>query len=95
MALLGWKAFGTLCGKVLAEASSLPETLNYTTMAIAVCASCAALVALSNRTRPAVRDVAVNVQPEVVALKLMAAQTSFAESRLRLLAVAEQLEAKL
>jgi hypothetical protein len=92
MASLGWIACGTLCEKVLAEANTFPEMLNYAIVAIAVCACCAALIALSNRaSQPAVRN-GEGLWPEVAAFKLMAAQTPFAESRLRLLAMAERME---
>ena len=90
---IGRIAFGTLCTKVLAVANTLPEMLSYSALAIAVCASCTALITLSNRaSQPAVRSRAAGLQPEATALKLMADQTPFAESRLRLLALAERME---
>jgi hypothetical protein len=93
MASLGWIACGTLCENVLAEANTFPEMLNYATVAIAVCACCAALIALASRAyQPAVRNGTADLWPEVTALKLMAAETPFAESRLRLLALAERVE---
>ena len=93
MTALGWIAGGTLCTKVMAEAGSLADMLNYTTVAIAVCACCAALIALSSRTlRSAIRDGGTVLRPEVAALKLMAAQTPFAESRSRLLALVDRME---
>jgi hypothetical protein len=91
LAALGWIAVGTLCTKVLAEASTLPEALDYTIVAIGVCASCAALIAVSNRALQAARGSDQALQDQVAALKSMADQTPFAESRLRLLALANRM----
>jgi|HubBroStandDraft_6_1064221.scaffolds.fasta_scaffold730735_2 hypothetical protein len=93
MTSLGWIACGTLCERYWRRANTFPKMLNYAIVAIAVCARCAALIALARRaSRPAVRNGAADLWPEAAALKLMAAQTPFAESRLRLLALADQME---
>jgi hypothetical protein len=91
MAAIGWIALGTLCTKVLAESSALSDVLNYTTMAIGVCASCAALVAASNRLSKAKLADEV-LLGEVAAVKSMAEETRFSESRIRLLALAKRME---
>jgi hypothetical protein len=92
MAAIGWTAFGTLCTKVLVESSTLSEVLNYTTVAIGVCASCSALIAVSSRVAQAILGLDPILQQQVATLKLMADQTPFAESRARLLSVAQRIE---
>jgi hypothetical protein len=94
MAVTGWIAFGTLCTKVLAVSSTLLDVMDYTTMAIGVCASCAALIALSNRMSKAMsgdREVILN---EIAALKSMAAEARFSDSRVRLSALASRMETR-
>jgi hypothetical protein len=92
MAAIGWIAFGTLCTKVVAESGTLSDVMNYTTMAIGVYASCAALIAVSNRIsriKSGTDDVLLS---EVAAVKSMAEKTRFSESRIRLLALAKRME---
>jgi len=92
MAVIGWIAFGTLCTKVLAESSAVSDVLNYTTIAIGVCASCAALIAVSNRISEAKLSADEVLLGEVAAVKSMAEETRFSESRSRLLALAKRME---
>jgi hypothetical protein len=91
MAAIGWTAFGTLCTKVLAEASTPSDVVNYTMMAIGVCASCAALVTIANRFYEAKVN-AIFLQSEVAAVKSMAEEMRFSENRVRLLALAQRME---
>jgi hypothetical protein len=95
MALVGWTAFGTLSTKVITQAGSGPEILAYGALVIAVCATCAALIALAEierTTREVLADDRGN-DPEADALRSAAAQMCFPENRLRLLTMAERLEA--
>jgi hypothetical protein len=91
MAAIGWIAFGTLCTKVLAEASTASDVMNYTTMSIGICASCAALVTIANRLYKARFNAGVS-QSEIIAVKSMAEEMRFSESRIRLLALAQHME---
>jgi hypothetical protein len=92
MTAIGWISLGTLCTKVLAVSNTFPEMLDYTTMAISVCASAAAVIAISNRVSWKAEEYEQDRRKEVARLKLMADQTPFAESRRRLIALAERLE---
>ncbi|HTV89973.1 MAG TPA: hypothetical protein VME41_13245 [Stellaceae bacterium] len=92
MAAIGWIAFGTLCTKVLAESSTLSDVTNYTMMAIGVCASSAALITASTRISNVMSRRDEVLLTQVAAMKSMAEQTPFAESRARLLAAAQRLE---
>lgn len=92
MTAIGWTSFGTLCTKVLAVSNTFPAMLDYTTIAISVCASAAAVIAVSNRVSRKVQEYEQDRRKEVARLKLMADQTPFAESRRRLIALAERLE---
>ncbi len=87
MAAVGWVAFGTLCTKVLAVASNWIDVQDYTVLAIAVCASSTALIALSGRHR-----MVEAANYDAVALRSMADQMLFPENRRRLLALAQRLE---
>ncbi len=92
MTAIGWLSVGTLCTKVLAVSNSLPEALDYSAFAISVCASCAAMIALSNRVCQPVGRWNEALWGEAAALRSMASQTPFAESRRGLIALAERME---
>jgi hypothetical protein len=94
MAAIGWVAFGTLCTKVLAESSTAADVMNYTMMAIGVCSSCAALVAIANKSHESVVPVDPVLQSDIEAVKSLAAEARFSESRNRLLALARHMERK-
>jgi hypothetical protein len=88
MAIVGWTAFGTLCTKLLAVANSWIEVQDYTALAIAVCASSAALIALSEQRHRLVGM----PNADAATLRLEAGQMLFPENRRRLLALAQRLE---
>jgi hypothetical protein len=92
MAVTGWIAFGTLCTKVLAESSTLCDVMDYTTIAIGVCASCAALIAISKRMSQAMLGDREVILGEIAALKSLAAEARFSDSRIRLSALAKRME---
>lgn len=92
MTALSWIGFGTLCTKVLAVSNTFPETLNYTVVAISVCASCAAVIAKANTVSPRLQERQQDLSEAAAVLKAMADQTPFAESRRRLMALVERME---
>ena len=92
MTTVGWISLGTLCTKVLALSNTFPEMLDYTAVAISVCASVVAVMAVSNRVSQQPQAWRQGWREEIATLKLMADQTPFAESRRRLIALAKRLE---
>lgn len=92
MTAISWTSFGTLCTKILAVSNTFPEMLNYTALAISVCASGAAMIALSDRVCQTAQGWKQGLWKEAAALRSMASQTRFVESRRRLMALAERME---
>ena len=92
MTAISWISFGALCTKVLAVSNSVPEMLNYTALAMSVCTSCAAMVALSNMPCHPFQGWKKELWKEAAALRSMAGETPFAESRRQLMALADRME---
>jgi len=94
MTAIAWTAFGALSTTVTAHSGSLLEILNYSMTATAVCASLAALVALSGPglDQRAEQSSDETIQNQIEALKLFADQTGFADSRIRLLTLSQRFE---
>jgi hypothetical protein len=92
MTAISWISFGALCTKVLAVSNSAPEMLDYTALAISVCTSCAAIIALSNMTCQPFQGWKEELWKEAAALRSMASETPFAESRRQLMALADRME---
>jgi hypothetical protein len=92
MTTLGWSALGSLITKVIAQSATLPETLSYTTAAIAVCGIFAAVLAA-----PRLKDSEEahhKTDDDVEMLKQLAAQARFADTRVRLLGLADRFTEK-
>ena len=95
MTTLGWSAFGSLILQTSAQANTLLEALSYTNVAIAVCAVVAGLVLLNGPGhRGETRDTEhAKTRGDDAAedLRALARQLRCAESRARLLSLAERL----
>jgi hypothetical protein len=93
MTTVGWSALGGLVTKVLAESSSLTETLCYTNVAIAVCGAVAALLVIadSRHKKEAYEGRDKNADNLVENCRTLAEQARFADSRARLLGLSERL----
>jgi hypothetical protein len=96
MTMLGWSAFGSLILELSSQSNTLHEALSYTNMGIALCGAVAALIVLAgssaNRTEGsgAARTESLNDAAEN--FRALATQVRCAESRARLLALAERLD---
>jgi prophage DNA circulation protein len=93
MTTVGWSALGGLVTKVLAESSSLTETLCYSNVAIAVCGAVAALRIMSElrQIEEACEASDKNADNLVENCRTLAEQVRFADSRARLLGLSERL----
>src|SRR5262245_14952782 len=94
MTAIGWTALGALSTKVVAVSSALPEMLGYTIATIAVCATVYAFVSLAEANRRQEDGPADSGSPENEAsmIRVLADQTQFTETRVRLLKLAQRLE---
>lgn len=92
MTTLGWSAFGSLTTKVLAQSGSFSEALSYTNVAIAVSAAVAALLVFAGLTQPGkCGDGKDQTQPSSPGdFRALATQARFADTRARLLDLAER-----
>jgi hypothetical protein len=91
MTMIAWSATGALSTNVIAHSSSLFEMLDYSITAVAICASCAALLPLAWSAAPAEHEPEF-LEPEAEALVTLGEESRFAESRARLLAAADHLK---
>lgn len=89
--MLAWSATGALSTNVIAHSSSFVEMLNYSVAAVAICASCAALLSLCRSDAAGEQQPDV-LEPEAEALMMLGREARFAESRARLLAAADRLQ---
>jgi len=94
MTTLGWSAFGSLILEVSSQSNTAYEALSNTNMAIAVCGAVAALIVLAGPgNRPEAHGAArtEGLNDAVENFRALATQVRCAESRARLLALAERL----
>ena len=90
MTAIAWTALGALSTKIVAQSTALPEMLSYTNLAIAVCASIAALAALARQQFDA--PLSGLAQDEAAMFRSLADEMRFAETRMRSLALAKRFE---
>ena len=87
----GWSVVGGLITNLLAQ-SSLTEALDYTNMAIAVCGAVAGLLAISDLKRgEGGQESMKSLDVSAEKCQSLAEKARFAESRARLLRLAERL----
>jgi len=92
MTTLGWSAFGSLIMEVASQSDTLYEALAFTNMAIAVCAVIAALIAVLGSAHGEDTGLSCNESPneEGEDIRALAEEVRCAESRARLLSLAER-----
>lgn len=91
MSMTGWTALGALTSKIAAQSNDLSNVLSYSTIAIAICTSVAALTMIAQRQPQALIPATLSQSPGIM-FKALADQTLFAEIRARSLALAERFE---
>ena len=92
MTTLGWSALGSLAAKLLEQSASLSEMLTYMHVAVGVSGAVAALLAISEFKRQVeARDRHRILDTSAEQCRALASQARFAESRDRLLGLAERL----